>query len=615
MSQDINMSNPSGNIRDRGKKVIKDGEPVDDDARLYENTNGATASAVSTVNTSKKETTQGASNKNETLVTDKAFVVVGNVDAGKSTLIGTLTTGLLDNGRGSARQTVARHKHELEVGRTSDISTRVLKFPNGKIVTLVDLCGHQKYLTTTATGIAGMRPDYAIVVASPARGVCEMTVQHFKMLMSFNIPVLIVCTHIDMAQEESCKIMDQDIVKLCKTYKRTTEFMNDYYKYHKYTRGAALAKKLGIEGSITTQTLTSEETEDVMEYLNSDAMRMTAIEQIEQGLKMAGGRQSYIPVVYVSNVDGYYLDVVKRAMMTVEPRDLWSHDENANSIVKFFRNKLDLPNLGLETTHVGSTFYIDHAYTVKGVGLVISGINRGDPISANDELYLGPMSKAFVKVKIRSIHNDNRDPVESLGHHHRGCLAIKGLKEDIKKNQIVRGMVLISRQEMISNVCYRYNAAVTIFGGLSATLRTGYSPVIHAGMIRQTAKLILPDAEDDQLDVSSLSKREKREMTQKKIKSGSVEKVVFKFRQHPEYLEKGTVFVFRSGDIHGVGCVIDVVPLSVDGDAQPEPLKKKYRRERPVNLLAERKGVDNHGPVEKVIVKVGGDAGSKVQVR
>ena len=108
-------------------------------------------------------------------ITDKAFVVVGNVDAGKSTLIGTLTSGILDNGRGSARINVARHKHEIESGKTSDISSRILRFPNGKTVTLIDLCGHEKYFTTTATGIAGMMPDYAIVVISPTRGILNMT--------------------------------------------------------------------------------------------------------------------------------------------------------------------------------------------------------------------------------------------------------------------------------------------------------------------------------------------------------------------------------------------------------------------------------------------------------
>ncbi len=54
--------------------------------------------------------------------------VVGNVDSGKSTLLGVLTRGQLDNGRGLARMNVFVHKHEIETGRTSSISHEILGF-------------------------------------------------------------------------------------------------------------------------------------------------------------------------------------------------------------------------------------------------------------------------------------------------------------------------------------------------------------------------------------------------------------------------------------------------------------------------------------------------------
>lgn len=48
--------------------------------------------------------------------------VVGNVDSGKSTLVGVLTKGLLDNGRGSSREKVFNYPHETQTGRTSSIA-------------------------------------------------------------------------------------------------------------------------------------------------------------------------------------------------------------------------------------------------------------------------------------------------------------------------------------------------------------------------------------------------------------------------------------------------------------------------------------------------------------
>ena len=67
--------------------------------------------------------------------------MVGNVDAGKSTLLGVLTHGELDNGRGTARQKLFRHKHEMESGRTSSVGNDILGFnQEGRVVNRTD--GH-----------------------------------------------------------------------------------------------------------------------------------------------------------------------------------------------------------------------------------------------------------------------------------------------------------------------------------------------------------------------------------------------------------------------------------------------------------------------------------------
>lgn len=61
--------------------------------------------------------------------------VLGNVDSGKSTTVGVLTTGVLDNGNGKAMARVARYLHEIKMRRTSSISSRALGFDeSGKVV-------------------------------------------------------------------------------------------------------------------------------------------------------------------------------------------------------------------------------------------------------------------------------------------------------------------------------------------------------------------------------------------------------------------------------------------------------------------------------------------------
>lgn len=54
--------------------------------------------------------------------------VLGGADAGKSTLLGVLTQGEFDNGRGRARLNMFRHMHEIQSGRTSCISHETLGF-------------------------------------------------------------------------------------------------------------------------------------------------------------------------------------------------------------------------------------------------------------------------------------------------------------------------------------------------------------------------------------------------------------------------------------------------------------------------------------------------------
>ena len=101
--------------------------------------------------------------------------VVGNVDSGKSTLTAVLTKSILDDGRGSSRTFVMKHRHEIESGRTSTATTHLMGFRSSgeaiagrdalrtnrrksedevakesfRLVTLMDLAGHEKYLKTT----------------------------------------------------------------------------------------------------------------------------------------------------------------------------------------------------------------------------------------------------------------------------------------------------------------------------------------------------------------------------------------------------------------------------------------------------------------------------------
>ncbi len=48
------------------------------------------------------------------------------MEVGKSTLLGVLTQGEMDNGRGKVRLNLFRHLHEIQSGRTSSISHEIM---------------------------------------------------------------------------------------------------------------------------------------------------------------------------------------------------------------------------------------------------------------------------------------------------------------------------------------------------------------------------------------------------------------------------------------------------------------------------------------------------------
>lgn len=157
---------------------------------------------------------------------DLRVAVLGNVDVGKSTLVGVLTHGKFDNGKGRARLNMFRHKHELQSGHTSSVSHEILGFDsNGhvvnyefatkadeiydncsKLLTFVDLAGHHKYMRTTIRGLTSYSPHYAmLVVAGTSGGVVGTTREHLGLTQALEVPFFIVVTKQDVTQPQKLR--------------------------------------------------------------------------------------------------------------------------------------------------------------------------------------------------------------------------------------------------------------------------------------------------------------------------------------------------------------------------------------------------------------------------
>ena len=150
--------------------------------------------------------------------------VVGNVDSGKSSLCGILSDArirenisnikeVLDDGNGSARSRIVSLKHEKVSGKTSSIGYYYMGFdshkPKPRIISLVDLCGHENYLKTTISGVTGSYPNHGLVLI--AKNITHMTREHYCILTTMGIPVLFVLTKMDITPQ---RIVSDNIEKI-----------------------------------------------------------------------------------------------------------------------------------------------------------------------------------------------------------------------------------------------------------------------------------------------------------------------------------------------------------------------------------------------------------------
>lgn len=476
--------------------------------------------------------------------TEIGIAVAGSVDSGKSTFVGVLTSGKLDNGDGSARIEVARHPHEKTSKKTSDISTKTVIVKNNNGITLFDLCGHEKYFKTTTYGISGHFPDYSFLIVGANRGILPMTKQHVTLLMSLNIPIIIIVTRYDITPKNIYMETIKHITNYCKNIiKIPAEIINN--PFSDKSDKSEQKESIDIKNNII----------DNMLQLN---------------------RQQFIPIITISNKTGYYINFINDILNKMKPRNMWENfivnpnmsieDKCTNRIIKKFMSNMENPKLFENFKNIKDhVFFVDTIYNPVGIGIVLTGINRGGVINVGDTLYLGPFGKEFKPVKVKSMNNYCQQNIISAKDHERITIAIGSNDKEINKKTVRKGMIMTKTKELCNeNLCYRFDAVITIFSH-SSTLKNDYTPSLQIGNVRQSARMII-----------------KPELNQDRdhIKLKEFGQVTFKFKIRPEFIEKYQIFVFRSGCVHGVGIILDTLPILMDEDAKQDPTKSISRRQR-----------------------------------
>ncbi|KAF5272208.1 hypothetical protein FQA39_LY01290 [Lamprigera yunnana] len=359
--------------------------------------------------------------------------VVGNVDAGKSTLLGVLTHGELDNGRGHARLKLFRHKHEMESGRTSSVGNDILGFDSegnvvnkpehgsldwvkiceksSKVITFIDLAGHERYLKTTVFGMTGHAPDFGMLMIGANAGIVGMTKEHLGLALALSVPVFVVITKIDM-----CPLnVLQDNIKL-------------------------LLRILKSPGCRKVPVMVKTTDDVVLSATNFVSERLC-------------------PIFQVSNVTGKNLDLLKTFLNLLTTRMEYHENEPAE-------------------------FQIDDTYSVPGVGTVVSGTTLKGVIKLNDTLVLGPDPLGhFQAIAVKSIHR-KRMAVREVRAGQTASFALK----KIKRSQIRKGMVMVS-PALNPQACWEFEGEILVLHH-PTTISSRYQAMVHCGSIRQTASIL-----------------------------------------------------------------------------------------------------------------------------
>ena len=356
-------------------------------------------------------------------VIETRIAVVGNVDAGKSTMLGVLVKGNLDDGRGKARVNLFRHKHEVESGRTSSVGMEIMGFDthgdvvastvpgrklsweeigkrSAKVISFSDLAGHERYLRTTVFGLLSSSPNYCLLMVAANNGLIGMSKEHLGIALALNVPVMVVITKIDICPPQ---ILQQTLKQLTSILKSPG------------------ARKIPIFIKNREDTIT------------------TATQFVSQRI---------CPIFQVSNVTGESLELV-RTFLNI------------------------LPHHGHYDAQAPFEFHVNDTFSVPFTGTVVSGVVKSGVIHAGDTILIGPDSLGqFTTTAIRTIERKRiQVPVCSAGQS--ASFALKR----VRRKEVRKGMVVLRKTEIPPKVYREFIAEGKMLPSptLSCSSRTNHS--------------------------------------------------------------------------------------------------------------------------------------------
>lgn len=354
--------------------------------------------------------------------------VLGNVDAGKSSLTGVLTKNILDDGRGYARSLVSQFTHEKDTGKTSSVTQNFSKNEDGRIVVYIDLAGHEKYLKTTLHGMSGFYPDYGMVVVGANMGVTDITKEHMNVAIALNIPFMVVITKVDIAPPHVLE----------KTKSSIEEIIN---------------KKLK---------------QKILTYMN------------EENIDSITHIRKHVPVFTVSNKSGLNIDILKKYINNVY------HFFETHNKLSGFNTTDELKDTNIFS--VDRSYQVNGVGTVLSGKVCNGNFKKNDNVYIGP--FHGIWYNVLIR-SFHDNFEQNIDKLESNESGCIAIKSLQK-NVDLKKLDFKKGIYLMSgnAEECKKFTAYEFEADVIIMHTHSTTISKNYQPIINCNKIVQCAQIV-----------------------------------------------------------------------------------------------------------------------------
>ncbi|KAF4445079.1 hypothetical protein F53441_11003 [Fusarium austroafricanum] len=328
----------------------------------------------------------------------------GPTTSGKSSLLGTLSTGTLDNGRGNSRLSLLKHRHEMVTGVTSSIAQELIGYKDqsilnyshgnieswvdihdcsegGRLVFVSDSAGHPRYRRTVLRGLMNWAPHWIILclaaddseaaaksyggtsLAQDILGVAAVGVDlvkaHLALSLKLDIPLAVVITKMDLASKMSAHRTTNKVLTAIKEVGRTPKILRPDQKVWK----------------------------DMDRVPDDDSAK---VKDLLRGIPETGDLTEIVPIAFTSAVKGSGIGLLHALLENLPLPPTPTSRDYVGMVLN--------PEQPKCLFHIDDTFSLPASYSNLASaagkqtkpGIVVSGHLRFGRLSVGDKIVIGP---------------------------------------------------------------------------------------------------------------------------------------------------------------------------------------------------------------------------------